>query len=184
VSTVLARDTCSACRFAGGGTHWFDPMRWTMITRIAKEPGVRAAVLTGGSLVPERALQELVDQGWVFFRDDTVERPLAGPNVYLTPEGEMIVRTGREWIRSIATSGTSLARARNRAAWRGLSAGRSPSSFDQRQLRIGAREEAKEHGVSKSVARRIAMDHLVEDPRYYEKLKRVERPARKRRRST
>lgn len=54
----------------------------------------------------------------------------------------------------------------------GRAAGRRPSEFDPRQLAIGTRVET-EHTDDEAVAREIAMDHLVEDPRYYEKLVRA-----------
>jgi hypothetical protein len=40
------------------------------------------------------------------------------------------------------------------------------------QLAAGVREE-KEHTSKRRIARRIAMDHLKEDPQYYTKLKKV-----------
>lgn len=54
----------------------------------------------------------------------------------------------------------------------GRAARRSPSSFDPRQLRIGTRVEM-EHTSDPTIAREIAMDHLVEDPLYYPKLLRA-----------
>jgi hypothetical protein len=57
--------------------------------------------------------------------------------------------------------------------------------FSPRALAKGTRVEM-EHTEQRSVARRIAMDHLTEDPRYYDKLARMERggygrdPSRKR----
>lgn len=56
----------------------------------------------------------------------------------------------------------------------GLAAGRRPSDFNQRALARGTKVEL-EHTGSKKVAREIAMDHLTEDPRYYEKLARMEK---------
>lgn len=46
------------------------------------------------------------------------------------------------------------------------------SSFDPLQLRKGIKVEM-EHTNDSSIAREIAMDHLVEDPRYYDKLTRA-----------
>ena len=54
----------------------------------------------------------------------------------------------------------------------GSAAGRSASSLDPRQLRMGINEEM-EHTTSPDIAREIAMDHLVEDPHYYTKLKKA-----------
>lgn len=51
----------------------------------------------------------------------------------------------------------------------GRAAHRSPTSFDPAELRRGAMVEL-EHTSDLSVATEIAMDHLVEDPRYYDKL--------------
>lgn len=44
----------------------------------------------------------------------------------------------------------------------------------KRQLEMGIKVE-KEHTDSKAVAKKIALDHLVEDPRYYTKLKKMEK---------
>lgn len=52
----------------------------------------------------------------------------------------------------------------------------SPKDFDQRQLRAGEKVES-EHVQSRTLAREIAMDHLVEDPRYYTKLKKIHKEA-------
>lgn len=43
----------------------------------------------------------------------------------------------------------------------------------QKELEKGIETE-KEHTDSDSVAKEIAMDHLVEDPKYYSKLKKME----------
>jgi hypothetical protein len=51
----------------------------------------------------------------------------------------------------------------------GRASGRSPSDFDPRQLRMGIKVET-EHTSDRLLAQEIAMDHLVEDPRYYDKL--------------
>ncbi len=54
----------------------------------------------------------------------------------------------------------------------GRAAGMSPDQFDPEQLAIGTRVEM-EHTNSPTVAREIAMDHLVEDPNYYTRLRQV-----------
>lgn len=54
----------------------------------------------------------------------------------------------------------------------GRAAGRSPREFDPQQLRIGCGVEM-EHTTDRRIACEIAMDHLVEDPRYYQKLRAV-----------
>ena len=45
----------------------------------------------------------------------------------------------------------------------------SAGDVDKRQLLIGIAVE-KEHSTNKSIAMRIALDHLSEDPEYYTKL--------------
>jgi hypothetical protein len=42
------------------------------------------------------------------------------------------------------------------------------------QLRMGMKVE-KEHTKNQIVAKKIAMDHLFEDPKYYTKLKNIEK---------
>ena len=59
----------------------------------------------------------------------------------------------------------------------GLAEGKDPSDFDQIQLSRGIEVE-REHTISRDVAREIAMDHLTEDPLYYEKLEKMERETR------
>ncbi len=54
----------------------------------------------------------------------------------------------------------------------GKAAGMRSSSFNQRQLQIGAKHEM-EHTSDRCVAMRIAMDHLAEDPDYYIKLRKA-----------
>lgn len=51
---------------------------------------------------------------------------------------------------------------------------KKPSDFDQDQLKAGIKHEM-EHTTSAAVAAEIAMDHLSEDPLYYQKLKKIER---------
>lgn len=59
-----------------------------------------------------------------------------------------------------------------RAIPNGKSAGMTPDMFDPTQLAIGTRVEM-EHTTDRQVAQRIAMDHLVEDPLYYQKLRTI-----------
>jgi len=54
------------------------------------------------------------------------------------------------------------------------SKGYSKSDFDPRMVRIGTMVES-EHTCDLRVARKIALDHLVEDEFYYDKLKRMEK---------
>lgn len=54
----------------------------------------------------------------------------------------------------------------------GKAKGKRVADFDIEQLRRGAAVE-REHTSDPKIAQRIAMDHLVEDPRYYEKLAKI-----------
>lgn len=56
----------------------------------------------------------------------------------------------------------------------GLADKKQPKDFDKNQLSKGIKVEM-EHTSDKSIAEEIAMDHLTEDPKYYEKLERMER---------
>lgn len=56
----------------------------------------------------------------------------------------------------------------------GKADGRDPSSFDPKQLANGISVEV-EHTNDVMLAMEIAMDHLAEDPDYYEKLKTIHR---------
>jgi len=51
---------------------------------------------------------------------------------------------------------------------------KSPKDFDKKALEHGTKHEM-EHTKDKEIAQEIAMDHLVEDPDYYTKLKEVEK---------
>lgn len=44
-----------------------------------------------------------------------------------------------------------------------------PSDFDSNQISKGTKVEL-EHTHDKEIAKEIAMDHLTEDPKYYDKL--------------
>jgi len=55
----------------------------------------------------------------------------------------------------------------------GLADGKSPADFDPQAIAKGIKVEL-EHTDDKDMAREIAMDHLTEDPKYYEKLERME----------
>lgn len=61
----------------------------------------------------------------------------------------------------------------------GLAAGLTPDDFDPEQLARGIEVEL-EHTQDVGIATEIAMDHLVEDPMYYEKLNAMEMNARRR----
>lgn len=49
------------------------------------------------------------------------------------------------------------------------------NGVDPEQLRIGAAQEAREHGMSQAQAHKTALEHLAEDPNYYTKLAKLER---------
>lgn len=51
----------------------------------------------------------------------------------------------------------------------GKSHGQCPSDFDEKNLAKGISVES-EHTSNRFIATKIAMDHLAEDPLYYEKL--------------
>lgn len=51
----------------------------------------------------------------------------------------------------------------------GLARDKRPEDFDPRQLSVGTSIEY-EHTSDSFIARKIAMDHLTEDPDYYKKL--------------
>jgi hypothetical protein len=44
-----------------------------------------------------------------------------------------------------------------------------PKSVDQAQLAAGTKEETEEHSDNPSIGQEIALDHLTEDPKYYQK---------------
>lgn len=49
----------------------------------------------------------------------------------------------------------------------------SNKEFDAEQLKIGTEHEM-EHTVDRKKAEEIAKDHLLEDPNYYKKIKKIE----------
>jgi GNAT superfamily N-acetyltransferase len=55
----------------------------------------------------------------------------------------------------------------------GLASGISPSEFDPESLKEGTKVEM-EHTSDPEIAQEISEDHLMEDPKYYEKLKELE----------
>jgi DNA topoisomerase IB len=58
----------------------------------------------------------------------------------------------------------------------GIGDDRVPSDFDPPQLAKGIKVEM-EHTDNKDIAREVAVDHLTEDPHYYDKLEQVEKAA-------
>jgi len=69
---------------------------------------------------------------------------------------------------------TNLKRAKTRGTLLKLKHGNVPDSkFNSVQLRMGIKIEM-EHTTSKSIAKQIAKAHLVEDPKYYTHLKKME----------
>lgn len=59
----------------------------------------------------------------------------------------------------------------------GLGDGKTPSEFDPKALAKGVRVEL-EHTSDAGIAREIAMDHLMEDLKYYDKLESIEKHGR------
>lgn len=57
----------------------------------------------------------------------------------------------------------------------GLADRKPTSQFNEKELGEGKTEELKEHTNNKQIATEIAKDHLVEDPKYYEKLQKMEK---------
>lgn len=55
----------------------------------------------------------------------------------------------------------------------GLAEGKTPPHFNEEQLEKGIKVEM-EHTNSRAVAEEIAMDHLTEDAKYYDKLEKIE----------
>ena len=67
----------------------------------------------------------------------------------------------------------------NKIAWKdqipgGLADSKSPDDFDKKDLDKGMKVEM-EHTDDSNLAKEIAMDHLTEDPKYYEKLEIMEK---------
>jgi hypothetical protein len=60
----------------------------------------------------------------------------------------------------------------------GLADDKCTEDFDEEQLRKGMRVEM-EHTNNKELAREIAMDHLVEHPKYYDELEKMEKKLEK-----
>lgn len=56
----------------------------------------------------------------------------------------------------------------------GLAKGKIPSDYDQKSLNQGVKVEL-EHTTDREIAQEIAMDHLEEDPDYYEKLSNIDK---------
>ena len=66
----------------------------------------------------------------------------------------------------------------HKLSWRelipgGKGEGQGPDDFDPQQLQMGQDVEM-EHTTVPDIATEIAMDHLTEDRRYYDKLKQIE----------
>jgi hypothetical protein len=55
----------------------------------------------------------------------------------------------------------------------GLADNKTPKDFDKASLKKGIKVEL-EHTDDRQVAQEIAMDHLTEDPEYYDKLEKME----------
>lgn len=57
--------------------------------------------------------------------------------------------------------------------WEGVGKNLTEKDVDPKQLEMGIKIEM-EHTKNRKLARRIALDHLYEDPKYYTKLKKME----------
>lgn len=74
-------------------------------------------------------------------------------------------------VATVVYNGANFVRARSEGLVPGgLYNSKRAYSFDVEQLRIGTQVEL-EHTYDPAIAQEIAMDHLVEDPRYYDKLR-------------
>lgn len=51
-----------------------------------------------------------------------------------------------------------------------------PKQFNKKELKDGTKHEL-EHTNKKPIAKEIAMDHLLEDPKYYTRLDKIEKKA-------
>ena len=58
----------------------------------------------------------------------------------------------------------------------GLADNMDPLGFDMKSLLKGMRIE-REHTKDLNITRELAMDHLTEDPKYYDKLEKMEKSA-------
>jgi len=56
----------------------------------------------------------------------------------------------------------------------GLADNKEPKDFDTKQLNKGIKIET-EHTNDKEIAKEIAMDHITEDKKYYDKLEKIEK---------
>lgn len=58
----------------------------------------------------------------------------------------------------------------------GLADNKKDSEFNKKNLKKGQKVE-REHSTDKSISKEIAKDHLSEDPKYYDKLEKIEKKA-------
>lgn len=89
-------------------------------------------------------------------------------DIYTTPRDD----------KKTANPGHLVSAAMEKKSWQDeLSGGKadkkSPSEFDPKSLRAGMHVE-REHTSNKHLQKEVAMDHLTEDPHYYEKLRVME----------
>jgi hypothetical protein len=87
-----------------------------------------------------------------------LEYPVAGNALALLGVGTVIYN-GRNWLKH-NRGGTIPG---------GMADKKNPSDFDPEQLKAGQKVEM-EHTTDPAAAVEIAMDHLMEDARYYDKL--------------
>lgn len=86
--------------------------------------------------------------------------PVAGPAL-MALGGATVIYNGRNWLK-VQRGGVLPGGYADKA-------GKKVSDVDQEQLRKGVKVEM-EHTTDPKIAREIAMDHLTEHPRYYDKL--------------
>lgn len=136
----------------------------------------------------ERVKNHLESKGFVVGDSFPVYRPHATlaymPGLSSTYKGSPV--TGSWWFNTIEVWGlpklhtipfNPRAKSAQERIPGGLAKGKHPSDFDPEQLAKGMKVEL-EHTPDRDVAREIAMDHLMEDPAYYDKLEKIEKHAK------
>ena len=98
---------------------------------------------------------------------------------YVTVPDEMETASARKSLRRQIMAQRVAAQYRDQFPG-GLADKKKPEDFDQKQLAKGIKVEREHVGDDTAKAREIAMDHLVEDPKYYDKLEAIEKHAKSR----
>jgi Protein of unknown function (DUF5661) len=105
------------------------------------------------------------------------------PKGYGTPEGKAEAKKKydepRKEYRQTANPGSLTSPKMEKKGWKdelpgGLSDNKTPADFSPDALTKGRKAES-EHTKSKHLQTEISMDHLSEDPKYYEKLQKMEK---------